>query len=139
MSHPDVAAALAAVDTHFDTFVEELQQLCRIRSLREEAGQMTATAEFLAGSLERWGGSAEIVPWADSHPYVLGEIGGGERALLHFNHYDVAVEPTGDDSVSSSARRRRSPRSRRCDDPSAQRFRRAPAVVHGAGTPDRRA
>lgn len=97
MSHPDVAAALAAVDTHFDTFVEELQQLCRIRSLREEAGQMTATAEFLAGSLERWGGSAEIVPWADSHPYVLGEIGGGERALLHFNHYDVAVEPTGDD------------------------------------------
>ncbi|MGW0589492.1 M20/M25/M40 family metallo-hydrolase [Streptosporangium sp. NPDC002607] len=97
MSKPDVAAALAAVDAHLDTFVEELQQLCRIRSRRQEPEQMVATAEFLAASVGRWGGTAEVIPWEHSHPYVLGEIGGGERTLLHFNHYDVEVEPTGDD------------------------------------------
>ncbi|MBA0050206.1 M20/M25/M40 family metallo-hydrolase [Streptomyces sp. AJS327] len=94
----DLDAALAAVDEHFDTFVEELQELCRIRSRRQEADQMAATATFLKGSVERWGGQAEIVPWEHSHPYVLAEIGGGARRLLHFNHYDVEVEPTGDDA-----------------------------------------
>ncbi|WP_326641692.1 M20/M25/M40 family metallo-hydrolase [Streptosporangium sp. NBC_01755] len=97
MPKPDVTAALAAVDAHLDTFVEELRQLCRIRSRRQEPDQMVATAEFLAASIGRWGGTAEVIPWEHSHPYVLGEIGGGEPALLHFNHYDVEVEPTGDE------------------------------------------
>ncbi|RKN12474.1 M20/M25/M40 family metallo-hydrolase [Streptomyces radicis] len=99
MPQPDPSAALDAVDTHFDTFVEELRALCRIRSRRQEPEKMAETADFLAASLRRWGGSAEVIPWQDSHPYVLGEIDGGERALLHFNHYDVEVEPTGDDDA----------------------------------------
>ncbi|MFB6391932.1 M20/M25/M40 family metallo-hydrolase [Polymorphospora lycopeni] len=98
MSSPDTRAVLDAVDAHFDTFVDELQQLCRIRSRRQEPEQMAAAAEFIAGSVRRWGGTADIVPWSDSHPYVLGEIAGGQRALLHFNHYDVEVEPAGDDA-----------------------------------------
>ncbi|MFD5897091.1 MULTISPECIES: M20/M25/M40 family metallo-hydrolase [unclassified Streptomyces] len=102
MPEPDLSAALAAVDTHFDTFVTELQELCRIRSRRQEADQMRATADFLAGSLGRWGGSAEVIPWEESHPYVLGEMPGGRRSLLHFNHYDVEVEPTGDDDAWTS-------------------------------------
>ncbi|MFS8204246.1 M20/M25/M40 family metallo-hydrolase [Streptomyces sp. CWNU-52B] len=93
----DPDAALAAVDAHFDTFVTELQELCRLRSRRQEPEQMAATADFLKASVERWGGTAEVVPWEKSHPYVLAEIGGGERRLLHFNHYDVEVEPTGDE------------------------------------------
>lgn len=93
----DVEAALAAVDTHFDEFVTELQELCRIRSRRHEPDQMVATAEFIAGSLERWGGTSSVVPWDQSHPYVIGEVPGGGPRLLHFNHYDVEVEPTGDD------------------------------------------
>ncbi|MEU6537045.1 M20/M25/M40 family metallo-hydrolase [Streptomyces sp. NPDC047000] len=94
----DLDAALSAVDDHFDTFVTELQELCRLRSRRQEPEQMTATAEFLKASAERWGGTAEVVPWEKSHPYVIAEIGGGEGRLLHFNHYDVEVEPTGDDA-----------------------------------------
>lgn len=94
----DKAAAFAAVDEHLDEFVAELQELCRFRSRRSEPDQMTATADFLAASFERWGGTATVVPWEHSHPYVLGEIAGGDRRLLHFNHYDVEVEPTGDDS-----------------------------------------
>jgi acetylornithine deacetylase/succinyl-diaminopimelate desuccinylase-like protein len=98
MPRPDTQAALDAVDAHFDTFVEELQQLCRIRSRRQEPEQMAAAATFIAGAVERWGGAAEIIPWEHSHPYVLGEIAGGDKALLHFTHYDVEVEPTGDDA-----------------------------------------
>jgi len=93
----DVEAALAAVDEHFEEFVTELQELCRIRSRRHEPDQMVATADFIARSLERWGGSATVVPWEHSHPYVIGEVAGGAPRLLHFNHYDVEVEPTGDE------------------------------------------
>jgi acetylornithine deacetylase/succinyl-diaminopimelate desuccinylase-like protein len=99
MAAPDTTAVLDAVDEHFDTFVAELQDLCRIRSRRQEPERMVEAARFIAGSVERWGGTAEIVPWEHSHPYVLGEIpGAGERALLHFAHYDVEVEPAGDDA-----------------------------------------
>ncbi|MFY1682775.1 M20/M25/M40 family metallo-hydrolase [Micromonospora sp. WMMD730] len=99
MAHPDTAAALAAVDAHFDEFVAELQQLCRIRSRRQEPDQMLATAEFIADSVRRWGGHADLVDWEHSYPYVLAEMpGDGERALLHFTHYDVEVEPAGDDA-----------------------------------------
>ncbi|MFE7976586.1 M20/M25/M40 family metallo-hydrolase [Streptomyces shenzhenensis] len=94
----DLDAALAAVDEHFDTFVTELQQLCRIRSRRQEPEQMAATAEFLKNTVQRRGGTADVIAWEHSHPYVLAEIGGGAPRLLHFNHYDVEVEPTGDDA-----------------------------------------
>jgi acetylornithine deacetylase/succinyl-diaminopimelate desuccinylase-like protein len=93
-----VDAALRAVDEHFATFVAELQELCRFRSRRQEPERMAATAEFLAGSVRRWGGSAEVIPWEQSHPYVLAEIPGGPARLLHFTHYDVEVEPAGDDA-----------------------------------------
>ncbi len=99
MPSADVSAALAAVDEHFDTFVTELQELCRIRSRRQEPENMRATAEFIAGSVRRWGGTAEIIPWEQSHPYVLGEMPGGDARLLHFTHYDVEVEPTGDEDA----------------------------------------
>lgn len=94
----DLDAVYAAVDAHLDEFVVELQELCRFVSKREEVEQMQATADFIAGSLERWGGTSEVVPWEKSHPYVIGEVAGGPARLLHFTHYDVAVEPTGDDS-----------------------------------------
>lgn len=99
MTTPDTAAALAAVDAHLDEFVAELRELCRIRSRRQEPEEMVRAAHFIAGSVRRWGGTADVVPWEQSHPYVLGEIAGaGERALLHFAHYDVEVEPAGDEA-----------------------------------------
>ncbi|MET7640735.1 M20/M25/M40 family metallo-hydrolase [Streptomyces sp. NPDC005438] len=100
MNQPDTTPVWEALDRHLDEFVEELQSLCRIRSRRQEPDHMRETADFLAASLRRWGGTGEVIPWTDSHPYVLGEIAGtpGSRRLLHFNHYDVEVEPTGDDA-----------------------------------------
>jgi acetylornithine deacetylase/succinyl-diaminopimelate desuccinylase-like protein len=98
MQRPDTRAAFEAVDANFDAFVAELQQLCRIRSRRQEPEQMAAAAQFIKGSVERWGGAAEVIAWEHSHPYVLGEVAGGDKALLHFLHYDVEVEPSGDDA-----------------------------------------
>jgi acetylornithine deacetylase/succinyl-diaminopimelate desuccinylase-like protein len=95
----DKAAAFAAVDEHIDEFVAELQELCRFRSRRHEPEQMALTADFIATSLRRWGGTSSVVPWDDSHPYVIGEVPGGPVRLLHFTHYDVEVEPTGDDDA----------------------------------------
>lgn len=93
-----VEAALAAVDAHFDEFVVELQELCRFRSRRQEPDQMAATAQWLAETARRHGASADVIPWEHSHPYVLAEMPGGPKRLLHFTHYDVEVEPAGDDS-----------------------------------------
>lgn len=90
-------AALAAADEHLDDFVEELQALCRIPSRRWQPEAMEQAATFVAASIRRHGGMADCVPWPESFPYVLGEISGGPARLLHFNHYDVEIEPVGDD------------------------------------------
>jgi len=97
-----IDAVLAAVEDSFDEFIDELMDVCRLRSRRSEPEQMVATAEWIRDNIVAHGGTAESIPWEHSHPYVLGEIPGGERRLLHFNHYDVEVEPTGDESAWSS-------------------------------------
>lgn len=91
-------AVKAAVDDGFDGFVAELRDLCQFDSRRENEPEMLKTAEWVAESVRRHGGEADVIPWAASHPYVLASWAGGPRRLLHFTHYDIAVEPTGDDS-----------------------------------------
>ncbi|WP_432826160.1 M20/M25/M40 family metallo-hydrolase [Dactylosporangium sp. CA-092794] len=98
----DTQAVLDAVDRHLDEFVARLQALCRLRSRRQDPEGMLAAVHRIADELRHWGGTADIVEWPDSYPYVLGEIGGGSRRLLHFLHYDVEIEPTGDDSAWTS-------------------------------------
>ncbi|MDG4762541.1 M20/M25/M40 family metallo-hydrolase [Solwaraspora sp. WMMD406] len=98
----DPSAALDAVDRHLDEFVDRLRDLCRLRSRRQEPAGMAAAAQFVAEELRQWGGTADIVEWENSYPYVLGEIDGGPRRLLHFLHYDVEIEPTGDESAWTS-------------------------------------
>lgn len=94
-----VAAAQRAADAHLDEFVAELQALCRIPSRRWEPDAMLAAADMVVALVERHGGRARTIPWERSFPYVLGEIAGpaGAPRLLHFNHYDVEIEPAGDD------------------------------------------
>lgn len=94
----DLDAVLQAVDDHLDAFVEELRELCRIPSRRWEPDAMLAAAEFIRGSIVRHGGTADLIPWEHSFPYVVGEMAGGPARLLHFNHYDVEIEPAGDDA-----------------------------------------
>ncbi|MFS0894965.1 M20/M25/M40 family metallo-hydrolase [Microbacterium sp. 179-I 3D3 NHS] len=88
-----------AADAAFDRNIEELRALCRIPSRRWQPEAMQEASEFLVQSLRAHGAEARSIPWADSHPYVLGRIEAAEGApvLLHYNHYDVEIEPAGDD------------------------------------------
>lgn len=98
MDRAAIDAVRGAVASSFDRYVEQLQALCRLRSRRQDPQAMRATAEHIAAAIRAVGGEAALVEWEGSHPYVLGEVAGGPRRLLHFNHYDVEVEPTGDEA-----------------------------------------
>lgn len=93
----EITRVLEAVDEHLDDFVEELRELCRIPSRRWEPDAMEEAARFIEASIVGHGGSAERIPWEHSFPYVVGEMAGGPIRLLHFNHYDVEIEPAGND------------------------------------------
>lgn len=94
----DIERVLQAVDDNLDEFVEELRDLCRIPSRRWEPDAMEDAARFIEASIIRHGGTAERIPWEHSFPYVVGEMAGGPTRLLHFNHYDVEIEPAGNDA-----------------------------------------
>lgn len=89
-----------AADAAFDRNIKELQELCRIPSRRWQPEAMLEASEFLVQSLASHGAIARSIPWPDSHPYVVGRMHAHPDAptLLHYNHYDVEIEPAGDDS-----------------------------------------
>lgn len=97
---PALLAVHDAADRAFERNVEELQALCRIPSRRWQPEAMLQASEFLVASLEGHGASARNIPWPDSHPYVIGRLDAepGAPVLMHYNHYDVEIEPAGDDS-----------------------------------------
>lgn len=97
---PTLQAVHDAADVALDRNIEELRELCRIPSRRWQPDAMLAASEFLVQSLTAHGAQARSIPWQDSHPYVLGRLDAGPDAptLLHYNHYDVEIEPAGDDS-----------------------------------------
>jgi acetylornithine deacetylase/succinyl-diaminopimelate desuccinylase-like protein len=86
-------------------WVAELIEFCRLRSKRDEPEAMLATADWIEARLLRLGASVERIELDGAYPYVLGEMEATGTpgttdvpTLLHFNHYDVEVEPPGPDS-----------------------------------------
>lgn len=96
---PALRAVHDAADAAFDRNIEELQALCRIPSRRWQPEAMSEASDFLVKSLTNHGADARSIPWPDSHPFVVGRLDAGEHApaLLHYNHYDVEIEPAGND------------------------------------------
>lgn len=94
-----VIAVWDAIDASFDGYLDELEELCRFRSRREEPDGMLATKEWIERRLRALGASIEVVESACAYPYLLARVGTGERSLLNFNHYDVEVEPPGPDEA----------------------------------------
>ncbi|MFC7657285.1 M20/M25/M40 family metallo-hydrolase [Pseudonocardia benzenivorans] len=94
-----VIAVWDAIDASFDGYLDELEELCRFRSRREEPDGMLATKEWIERRLRALGASIEVVESARAYPYLLARVGTGERSLLNFNHYDVEVEPPGPDEA----------------------------------------
>lgn len=84
-------------------WIQELIDLCRFRSKRDDPEGMLATADWIEARLGRLGAAVERVDIPGAYPYVLGEmkattsVASRTPTLLHFNHYDVEVEPPGPD------------------------------------------
>jgi acetylornithine deacetylase/succinyl-diaminopimelate desuccinylase-like protein len=107
MPDPDAApqpidGLLEGADRLADAWLDDLMDLSRLRSRREEPEGMLATADWVAARLQRLGASVERVGLDGAYPYVLGELA-ADRAdapvLPNFNHYDVEVEPPGPDEA----------------------------------------
>ncbi len=86
--------ALAYAESHFDKFVEELEELLRIPSISTDskyAGEVRRSAEWLAGHLKKIGISHVEVAETGGHPIVYAEhiIDAARPTVLVYGHYDV--------------------------------------------------
>ena len=76
-------------DRHLEETIARLQAFCRQPSIAAQGEGMEEMAKLVLGSLQKAGGSAELVP-TPGYPVVLGRFAGaGSRTLMFYNHYDV--------------------------------------------------
>ncbi len=74
-----------------EDLLEELKEFLRMPSISARAegeGGFRECAEWVRSKLEETGAEARILE-TDGHPVVYAEIGGGEKTLLSYGHYDV--------------------------------------------------
>jgi acetylornithine deacetylase/succinyl-diaminopimelate desuccinylase-like protein len=78
------------IDSHVDTFVHDLQRLCRQPSISAQGVGLDACADLLVAQMQSRGIAAVLEPVPDGPPLVCAEVP-GERSstLLMYNHYDV--------------------------------------------------
>ncbi len=81
------------VDRHARSFVERLQELCRMPSVAARGTGMRAVAEKVEQMLQRVGAGTRIFKVGSGFPIVYGECGAGERCFVVYGHYDV--QPVG--------------------------------------------
>jgi acetylornithine deacetylase/succinyl-diaminopimelate desuccinylase-like protein len=79
------------VEESKDALLAELKEFLRMPSISARAdddGGFRRCAEWVAGKLRDAGAEARIME-TEGHPVVYAEIGGGDRTLLSYGHYDV--------------------------------------------------
>ncbi|MGH3086782.1 MAG: M20/M25/M40 family metallo-hydrolase [Rubrobacteraceae bacterium] len=79
------------VDTLKDELLKELEEFLRMPSISaqpDDSGRFRSCAQWVRNKLEGAGVEARILE-TEGHPVVYGEIGGGEKTLLSYGHYDV--------------------------------------------------
>ncbi|HYN86251.1 MAG TPA: M20/M25/M40 family metallo-hydrolase, partial [Pyrinomonadaceae bacterium] len=88
------------VDRHARSFVERLQELCRMPSVAARGTGMRAVAEAVEQMLQRTGAGTRVFKIGSGFPIVYGECGAGPRCFVVYGHYDV--QPIGQLSEWSS-------------------------------------
>jgi acetylornithine deacetylase/succinyl-diaminopimelate desuccinylase-like protein len=81
------------VERHARSFVERLQDLCRMPSVAARGTGMRSVAEKVEQMLQRVGAGTRTFRVGSGFPIVYGECGAGERCFLVYGHYDV--QPVG--------------------------------------------
>jgi acetylornithine deacetylase/succinyl-diaminopimelate desuccinylase-like protein len=82
-----------------DAWLAELLDLAR-PSVSATAEGIAEMGQRVLARLRQAGARAELVESGVSHPAVIGEIGGGPRTVLFYDHYDV--QPPGDPAAWTS-------------------------------------
>ena len=90
----------AYVADHAARFFDELIAYGRQPSVSATGEGIEAMAPKVVATLERVGAAASIVDSPARHRAVIGEVGGGRRTLLLYDHYDV--QPPGDPAAWST-------------------------------------
>ncbi|HEX5707358.1 MAG TPA: M20/M25/M40 family metallo-hydrolase [Pyrinomonadaceae bacterium] len=88
------------VDRHSRSFVERLQELCRMPSVAARGTGMRAVADAVEQMLQRTGAGTRVFKIGSGFPIVYGECGAGPRCFVVYGHYDV--QPIGQLSEWSS-------------------------------------
>src|ERR671926_380427 len=81
------------VDRHARSFIERLQELCRMPSVAARGTGMRVMAEKVEQSLQRVGAGTRSFKLGSGFPIIYGECGAGPRCFLVYGHYDV--QPVG--------------------------------------------
>lgn len=86
-------APFDAFDAHVRSrareYVEELAALVRLPTVSAQASAIDETAAAVLSRAKRAGIAAEALRVPGGPPTIVGEVGGGERTLLVYDHYDV--------------------------------------------------
>jgi acetylornithine deacetylase/succinyl-diaminopimelate desuccinylase-like protein len=77
------------VEQNRERFIAELQDFVRQPSVAAQNLGMREMADKVWARLKKLGAAARLIPVEGGNPVVYGEIGGGPRTLLIYDHYDV--------------------------------------------------
>ncbi len=79
----------AFVEDNFKEYIGYLKELISYRSVSAWGGDdLYGCAEYIRDLLRQRGFKVEVKSYG-GHPVVMGELGGGNRSLIIYNHYDV--------------------------------------------------
>ena len=81
----------------YEELRDQLAELIAIPSVSADpahAGDVKAAADWVADRIRGAGGEAEVLPWNDGRPLVIGEVAASQKAdsaptVLCYAHFDV--------------------------------------------------
>jgi acetylornithine deacetylase/succinyl-diaminopimelate desuccinylase-like protein len=85
------------IGSRIDTWVRDLSEFVAIPSERGDPSAIQTSARWVARRLRHLGARVETIELPGAAPLVVGEIGGGPKTLISFQHYDV--QPAGDPAL----------------------------------------
>ncbi|SHI75891.1 Acetylornithine deacetylase/Succinyl-diaminopimelate desuccinylase [Dethiosulfatibacter aminovorans DSM 17477] len=81
------------IDEHFDNMIEELQEICKFRSVIGDEEGLDKSAKYIANKMELLDLNCKSYPIDEGNPIVFGEKTGNEnKTILFYNHYDIVAE-----------------------------------------------
>jgi acetylornithine deacetylase/succinyl-diaminopimelate desuccinylase-like protein len=78
------------VDRNAGSFVERLQELCRMPSVAARGTGMRAIAEKVEQMMQRVGAGTRTFKLGGGYPIIYGEFGASAKSYIVYGHYDVA-------------------------------------------------